>query len=756
MLKHPLSIAKNSKTQLNIKSQTVFQKDFNSFKIDRTASYWLIDGKSGYGKTTIIQKCVEQKHSDAGNYRYVKFVSNSCTNNIELLNTIFSIIFPFMYTEDITAEYLEEIIIDQNLKNNLKNLIEIKSDCDKFEEYISMLNENNNSIFPNISINPKVIILDDLQNLDKVSISFLFYILEKTQRFPIVFILITQSYFLETSNFSYKNVAFVWRQYHFELTADDIIQNMNQLFSFKFDVANSLLEFFFPNIIIFNIYVKYVSEIKKNIYDIDDFILSYISFKQNYISDEYINRQFNQISTISKTAWDLCNTIYTNINGISPSKEFSKEISLLLQIGVIKYSNTNLLIPFHEIYYKHFKKRRLEVINTENTLDKLYREIEQCKFSKDLEKIYSQISLMRKSEEFQSVNYVLEGIFESCSVNSYRDAWGDELFYLLYYEYTYSVINCNSSITGYEYLQTIYNGIKGNSSVRLQLLRLEILFELINCDYNQGEYTKCKEYYNDYQLHYKGLLKKGIINEKSIHNLFSVLCTGYMLLIDSEEEKEGVLEAAIEHKKLLKKDYVHHYIDFCMQFSKTLYIRNWNISYSWIEEAFNALPETMELPSKQKIKVSFKFYFMQCLNENNSIYPLKELKYQMSLAKNKIYSSYRHQVFLYCGLLYIIDSVDEADNHFFKDVSNTRTVRKKMKGHYYQLISLHFLKHKNTEKALDAIQKSIDMFTALHTYLNISLHNYNVIKNNNINNIKYSFCTSDMLLENVFYLDPRI
>lgn len=35
---------------------------------------------------------------------------------------------------------------------------------------------------------------------------------------------------------------------------------------------------------------------RNSINNLDDFILTYIAFKQNYISDEYINRQFITIS----------------------------------------------------------------------------------------------------------------------------------------------------------------------------------------------------------------------------------------------------------------------------------------------------------------------------------------------------------------------------------------------------------------------------------------------------------------------------
>lgn len=128
----------------------------------------------------------------------------------------------------------------------------------------------------------------------------------------------------------------------------------------------------------------------------------------------------------------------------------------------------------------------------------------------------------------------------------------------------------------------------------------------------------------------------------------------------------------------------------------------------------------------------------------------------MLVSKYKIYSSYRHQLFLYCGILYILDSIDEADTLFVKDVISLRPIRKKMKGHYYMLISLHFLKHANIDNAQKYTEKSVQYLTGLETYEQIAVHNSNVLKKVPIDKIQYKFCKSIKLAENTFYLDPRM
>ncbi len=755
ILKYPLNIVKNCENQLDISSQKHFQKDFFDYKNTLEASYWFVGGNSGCGKTTVVQRCVEQKKSKSGNYRYVKFVPNSINNNMEIINTFFYIFFPYMYVEDITLEYLETFDIDIKLKNNLKYLISNKEDEGALYSYITSLKENNVSFFPDtIVINPKILVFDDLQQLNKESFENLLYILTETQKLPITYILIGQSFLLE--QFDFKKINLIFRNYQFELTTEDVIYNIQHIFSFTFDIGDSLIQYFFPNIVIFNIYIIFVTEIKEVIKDIDDFIFTYRNFKRNYISNEFINRQFNSIQKKSPKAWKLCENIYSSLIGIEPSVNDIQEIGILLQAGLIKYTENNLLIPFHEIYYKHFKKLNHNSYCTDNPLDKLYFSIESCKFPIYLEQYYFKIHAMRIKEEFQSVNYILEGIFESPLKNEYCRIWGDELYYLLYYEYAYSAINCNYNITGYEYLYTIYNGIKGSSSNRLNLLFLDIIYELINCDYNQGNYSKCKEYYEEFQHHFNILIQKGIISETKNENLHYVLGKNYMLLIELEKESDNILKEVENQKKFLKENYFHHYIDFCMQCSKVFCTQNLKIAYKWIEEAFKALNVTNEPLSKQALKVSFKFYFIQYLNNIDSINSLNRMYAQMQLSKEKIYSSYRHQVFIYCALLYIIGSVDEADNYFFKDISNTREIRPKMKGHYYQLLSLHYLKHINLSEAINAMTQSMKMFSEMNSYLFLSKHNYELLQNIEIDKIQYNFYLSGQLNPNTFYIDPRI
>ncbi|MBD5455810.1 MAG: hypothetical protein HDR23_04955 [Lachnospiraceae bacterium] len=753
---YPLAILKNEKIQIKIESQIKFEQDFKKYKFRQQASYWLVDGTTGCGKTTLIQRCAEEKSIKDINYRYIKFTSNINTNNFELVSAMFFILFPYMYVEDITVEYLETLKISRYLKNVLCGLKKYITSEQELLNYIETLFSKETVLYPDeVQINPEIIVLDDVQLLNDNNIRLLFFILRTAQKLPIMFVLACHSYYMENSVFKLNKSQLAFERYHLELTVSDIIENMESHFSFTFDISNGLIEYFFPNVIVFNIYMNYVTELCTNIVNLDDFILSYISFKQGYISDEYINRQFMLISEQYPTAWKVCQEIYNYRNGISISNDNKNEIGHLLKVGLIKYNEFNNLIPINDIYIIHYRKKYICISDEKNPIENMIWRLTNMLLPDELECYYEKIHMMRSNEKFQTVNYILETVFENSSLDMYKRIWGEELFYLLYFEYTYAIINCNSMITGYDNLNYIYMNIKGTTSTRLGLLLLEIIFELINCDYNNSRYSNCKEYYEIFGKQFYVLAKKGDIESDYTKNLFWVLSTGYMLLIDAEEGSENAIKKAEEHRKFLEDNYPFHYINFCRQFSKALYILDWDMACKWQRLAYDAVIKRNDSVSKQALKVRFSFYFTQYLKTEDTNY-LKKMQEQMSVAKHNIYSSYRHQLFLYCGLLYILDSLDEADTLLIKDVMSLRPIRQKMKGHYYLLLSLHFLKHQNIKDAKNNIEKSIKIFKGLKSYEYIVQHNSIVLKNVPLNKIQFKFCTSNTLHSDTFYLDPRM
>lgn len=751
-----ITIRHNENCQLHIESQEDFRSEFLSVKPKQEASFWFVSGVSGMGKTTIIERCIEESDHKFGNNYYLKFNSKKQHNLTGIIYSILFLLFPYICPEEITVDYLNSIQIDHSLKNVLRMLIAQNSDIDDFEQCISDIIENEITIIPrNLAINPRILFFDDLHLIDDLSLTFLMYAFDQISRLPVFCILGGQPTFFEISAYKIVIKKPIFKIFSFELSSQDIIVNLNNLFQFSFDVGESLLEYFFPNIIVFNLYIKYIKDCGNSMTNIDDFILSYIYFKKNYASSEYINSQFNTVFSKYSSAANLCAKIYTCSSGVAVTPDQSSDIAILLNYQLVKYDDHNRLVPVHDIYLKHFRQMHRINTNTDNVLESLQNTLERTNILSVNDDIYRQVRELRCNEKFYSVNYILEGIFESPEKKKYHRLWGDELYYLLYFEYAYAAINCNRHALGYDCLEKIYTGLQGASSEKLITLNIEVIFELINSYYQDGKYEQCRKYFQTFDNCIDMLIKRGAIDSDKMHHLYYVLSTNYMILIDSEENRDGVLEDAKKRKEYLNEHYYHHYIDFLLQFAHTMYTTNWTLACEWITEAYEAVQTIPSSSMKQTHKVNFVYYLMQFLNSNETEVPLNKIKDEMDQMKSEYYSSYRHKNFIYCAILYIIDSVKEADSLLFKDISNSRELRAKMRGYYYQLLALHYLKHHSFEMAKETLMKSKLYCCSPASYASIVEHNIALLENENIK-LKYAICTSLVFDSNTFYIDPRM
>lgn len=755
MAHYNIKISYNEYCQLKIESQEIFRKDFFAANLKHEGLFWFVSGVSGMGKTTTIKQCIEQSKHKFGNSFYFKF-TNKKNNLIGIINMILFLFFPYISSEEITVEYINSIQMDYCMKEFVLNILSKKDDCEKLEKYILFIIEKDIvAISKKININSRTVFLDDLHSIDNISLKFLIYVLNQIQHLPVFCIMAGYPTFHEMTEYREIVKKPLLKKYSFELCSKDIITNLNILFKFPFDIDNGLLDYFFPNMIVFNLYIKYVREYQKPISDINAFILTYIYFKNNYISSEYITKQFNTIFSTYPSAACLCEKIYKSSSGINVMTERNTDIAILLNHQLIKYDDQNMLVPIHDIYLKHFLQLNRISMPTDNPLETTKNNLLQTDKVLINMDVYKKIKKLRFNEKFYSVNYILEGIFESPEKEKYHRLWGDEMFYLMYFEYAYAAINCNCHIIGYDCLEIIYNNIQNTSSEKLMILNLEIIFELINSYYQDGKYNKCREYFRVFEKRINTNIKRGLTNPNRLNNLFYVLSTNYMILIDSEENNNNVLKIAEARKNFLKNNYYHHYIDFLLQFAHTTYISNWRLSCKWIHEAYNAINTLPTSSLKQKHKVYFRYYLTKMLNSKKGIFSLVYIKNEMNQMKSEYYSSYRHKNFIYCAILYIIDSIQEADTLLFKDIASSRELRTKMRGYYFQLLALHYIKHDSFEMAKKYLTKSLDYCCPLASYTSIINHNLSLLEQNKTK-LKYAICISPMLNDNTYYIDPRM
>lgn len=754
MLQQNIDIVKNSEYPLEIESQNKLLNAVQKYKARKEATFWFVNGNSGVGKTFAIENSLEGKKEITKSF--YKFCNDTQINAINVINALFFVLLPFVYSEDITEDYIESLPFG-SVKKNLQIIVSCYKDTDLSfvqEKLIEIVNLRLELIPDNLFINPRILVFDDIHLAEGWVLKFMMYVLCQFEKLPLLVILSGQPLIIDTIKSSNIVQMPVFYTFHFDFSTKDAITNLNFFISFPFQIESELIEYFFPNIVVFKLFIEYIQLLKDEIISIDQFIIAYISFKKNYFSSKIINEQFNEIFTQFPEAGKLCERIYTE-NKVSTSAVDASAATVLFSKQLIKYDIDNALIPVHDIYLQHFRRKKNILINTDNSLTQLTNNIMMTQLYADIELAYQKIYNMRCSEEFYTITYILEGIYETPEKDDYRKLWGNELYYLLYYEYAYSAINCSQSVSGYEHLEIICKGIYDTESDKLACLKLNVLYELmLNCYYNL-EYSKCRDLFQEYDKYLELLIKKGIENSDKLQNLHYILCTNLIIVIDSEENKEDVLEKAIERKNFLKEKYFHHYIDFLIQFAQTLYVYNWDLAINWINEAYFELSNNTTNSAKQRLKINSKRLFALYI-ESTKGSDLRLLKEQILQMKHQYYSSYRHMVFLYCAVLYMLNDVESADIIFLKTTTQSRPMSNKMKGFYYQLFALYYLKHQQINESIHSLDTARKLFKENESYLQIIDHNYKLLKNDDISKIKYAFCKSLQFDSQTYYIDPRM
>ena len=747
--KKVFSISKNLEMHLDIESQENFLK-IHSKLLSTRHFCGLIEGESGVGKTTIMEECINKEKRYNYNTYYLELQDNQPTNLFHLTELLFFVLFPFIFLDDLTEETIKSRKLDAGLTKLLLKLYKYRNNSD-LEKIVSSFVEKNHVIHIDDEYNNGcALFIDNVHKLDSVGISFLLSIIKLFTKFKLHIILAAQPTLTESESFKKNFMSIDLQRFSFRLSYMDIQNNLKKLFGFSLSISNELTDSFFPNLIVFNLFVQHTNSLNKKIATIDDLMYIYISFRNSILESTYIQNQFEDIQKNYPDSWIICLEIYKNPTGIP--YELNNNTGVLIKKRLIKQNDYGNLVPIHDVYVRHFRRHFHILGNSDNELDILDNKINNSDISGVDEETYMQIHHLRQTEQFYSVEYLLSEIYSTDQKEKYHDLWGSEMFYLLYFEYSYAAVQNSHTSIGYDGFEEILKAINGSSSKRLNILQLEVIFELINSHFNVGEYSACKALFKQFNSTYDRLIDTYGINSDKNTCLFYVLSNNYMLYIDSEEGTYASLKVVEAQRNFLEKEYPFHYVDFLFRYGRTLFIHDWHTACDWIKRAMHKVENRS---NKQGLLVTFYYCFTRYVNGEEGV-SISDMYDIMKNCKNSFYSSYRHLNLLYCGLLYIKGYTDQADTLLFKDIAGARKIRTKMRATYKQILALHYLRHNNIQEAKSALIQSVDLFSFNPLYQRISQHNLEVIKNTNLNNVYFDICRYENLDSNTIYLDPRV
>lgn len=770
-LKNHLEILKSTDLRLQIQSQEVVLSELltvaKSFQQERKLQFAIIYGESGTGKSYVVDQLRLSKPMHSEMVFYHNFSRDQVENAKQVLNMLFFLLFPYVNPYDVDSSYLEEI--SQNIKIT-QDFIQLASCRDHPAElekaFQCHYNRRGNILPQQCELNTRYLLLDNFQNLSPIILSFLSFLFRelKQKKCPFLFIFTGQSYILESDFYHGLKEEYEITELECRVDDEDIISNLQAIMSFQFDIPNSTLSDYFPNLIILIEFLQYIYVSSIKLHNMDDFLELYMPFVNGEMGKAMILDRFSNIMGNNKFE-KLCHAIYTTPNGVALEGGNYAAASALINTGLVKLNEQNRLIPFHDIFENifrrthHISKKKLGLDYT----DEVDEARDKLLFSNHLDDILweaKRVSQLRREGHFYSVCYILDGYFHNTHSQSaqvlLKSSKYQNIYYQLYFDYAYAATNCSRRDTGYDYFDEIYKEIKSKTSFKMRLLKLELLFELMNSNYNIFQYAESMRCYRDFQETLSLLKRSGTMHAHGTEYIMSILCENMRILIQSSRGKKRSKRMFERWIEVLANDasLQHHCIDFYVRYAHTLYTVNIDRAFAYTKEAHTLLPGNTEKTSKIWCLVEFQYIYLRFLIEKDHTL-LPDIENIVDAACRDYYSSYRHRNLALCSILYFIKDVKKADERFFRDKANPRRLRNKLKGFYYETFALHYLAHGNTEEASAVLQRASEIFQSVRSYLRVVHHNQKVLKRGYFSSERVDFYTGEPLKRDYYYIDPR-
>jgi len=768
LLKKPFEVLEKNEYQLSIASQdkilSCLHQDSRAFVRNNKMKISILCGASGTGKSYVVQQFMQSRAVRNEQHYYHNFSGDIYENKKYLLRVVLYIIFPYIDPAEINSAYLGELKEHIAIPQSLSDLVNFQDTPDIFAKRFKDICIGKSKVFPeNCEFNSRFIFLDNVQSLDNTSWSFLLAIIQECseKNCPVYFLLIGQTYFTEFSTFKELMQRYYMDVYECKLDTTDVIKNIYLATSFDLTNYSEVIDNYFPNLIVLLSFLKFVriSSVLE-LGNLNDFINLYLAFMNGNMSEALVLDQFQNIMN-NDGQKKLFLSVYTSPNGIAIGQGNLADASSLLQIGIVKFNEENKIVPFHDIYENIFRKaykiskRELGLPYTD-AIDEIR---DTVLFPMDIsmfEDAARKITCLRKTGQFYSVCYILDGFFDKAGhALSFGSQEKSEIYYQMYFDYAYATVNCSHRYIGYNYFEEIYADIERKSSTHMRLLKLELLFELMNSYYNIFRFKEAMQKYRLFQENLELLMRTKQIAPCKEKNEMYILCENMRILIQSSRGKKKSEQMFLKWREVLKKEsYYHHYIDFNTRYAHTLYTIDPHRALKYTEEAHECLADDGHGESKLWCLVRFQYLYLRFIvNHDYSV--LRELESVIEAAKKNYYSSFRHRNIAFCAILYKLGDLQKADDRFLSDMANPRRLRDKMQGFYFETLALHFLLHGEENAAQEALSKAAEVFKTVSSYIRTIKHNQKVLKSGRFSPERIDFNLGGALHRDWYYIDPR-
>lgn len=758
-----VTINKHVLANYEIISQKNVTKEINAFftKADniKGTSLFYLYGQSGVGKSHVLSIYIRSKKPCSCPCFYCEMSGNYQQDLKNLVDCINYIYFPFLPSEDITVEYLEQMENNNYFPPFYQELIVFRHDEIQLSKLLVRYISENIALFPKILyVNQRQIIIDNIHKTTNTIINVLYKIVIEQSIINASFQIIFSGQWIQHTSIYIKLCQTInVKEKELFITADDCLSLLpNHSFNDKikiFFATNQL----FSNTIELLIFSLYLQDNNKVLHSFENFQILYHLFFLENIMETYLKHIFDNVMSNDEKIFQLCNQVYWNTYGM-PRTDTEEEHKLLCYHVVKLDSTAQRIIPYHDLYTKCYRKNY--VCNQISNIP-LVQLLDSNKYA-DIKAIASKLHEEYLKKNYILVYYTLEPLFKEGS-STYRCLMDDTTYFTLFQDFAHSCTFCSIDYSGGILFKQIYNETKFlyNSSPQIRLIHNAALWELTNSTFESLKYEQALNLCQELLIDTKQLVAYNILNVPTeedhvrYHNINVIKS-----MIKSEMlEKDSKKFFLFSEQKMIEHKQENRLWSFRVRYSLTLMGRNPYEVLELLQKCHNHYKALGNENEKYYLWSCFYISYMKMILNEDATLVYKEETQALSILeklKNSFFNDYRKMMYGIILYLYYRNRKDEADLYLLKDCYVLREKRPRLKGFEHLILALRYVMEGENLMAYQELKDAYAIFKHIPSYSKIIKHNIDLIeKNNQKIVIQTQYYFGGIMEKDTYYLDIR-
>lgn len=719
-----------------------------------------INGESAMGKSMLLEKFLGEYRQTYQKAFYCEFTETGKGNAKLLINLLIYILFPYLAPDTIDLDYIKSID-NSDIQRLMSDLIKYKDDNENILSCISCL-VNTPELLPNkISINDRMIILDNMHLLEyKSSLLVSKIIVEVYEKgLPVFLVLCGQPPYFNRTPYQYLIERCVVTQLKLDIDSRDILDCCQISLDGKYDL--SLLDSYEMNAANLLLFYEYITAENKTINTFQELLVALRFFWISDFSEQYIHNKFKNSILQDEYFRNILDRVYWSCSPVNIHELFCSpaQIENLIVNNLLKYNSNGELVPTNILYRSCYRKHYLPNFQNFNYIPNSPEDI-RIKLLTSLEKKEIQESIGKVSKlfyckQYYNVIFILESTFLGDRRKVLKNLLKKEEYYSLYYFYVYSK---HQNGEPYEYKKA-FTTIKeaGQNSYNLELLHLSLqcLWELGVIDYDNMEYNQVlqKKSEADTIILKINRLLKNDNNVKNYVNYHDFLVLDTLIKREIGESIDDTLFYE-RTNDMYTYGFSYRALSFSARYALVLCSDNIELCTKMLYETGQKILQQYGKEDKHYLWCMFfyNFYMLVWKNEISYFEPMVNFHEQM---KKNQYGNYRKKLYAIAAYLYSIGDIANGNRYLFRDTIFPYEARNRNRAFYYETLALYEALNGNFEIALNLLDKASDIFKDYKKYKTLLNHNKKILEERKFSSSRIRFLFNYEMDNNTYYIDPN-